>query len=221
MWTLIRAQLKGRWQWRLAAALLAGAGAAAFEFFYEGRGPSEWSVAVPLALIAGALCTCFFSNHEAMERRPTLLKTLPVTTGAIAGSTVLVPLLLFLPVVLVAIGLGWGFGVITGVGELRAMVVFAVLLWAILATGPLWAELKPRIVAWPYGRLVHYGLPFVVGGIAGAYGSARLKTLEGETITEALLRWMTPSLGIALAVLGLAMSALTLFLFVRREAYVD
>ncbi len=220
MWRLVRARLKHRWQRPFGFALQAGLYAAAVEWFYEGRSPEEWWTAVPVALLVAALTCSWWIDFEAREHRPALLKQLPESTTAIALSNALVPPLIFLTVVLTTVMIGTAIGSLDSADEFRAIGVWMLVLLDLLLLVQLWAELKPRLIKTTSGRLVHYLLPFICGGLGGGFLAAN-RWAENETLAQAALRWMSPTLGVVAFVAALLMSITTVVLFARRDDYVS
>ena len=105
--------------------------------------------------------------------------------------------------------------------EFRALGVRTLLVLDLLLVIQFWAELKPRLLRLPYGRLIHYAFPVVAGAAAGGYVAFKNRTDVAEQTASAAMRWMTPTSGLVALIAAALLSLATATLFVRRDTYVS
>jgi len=222
MWRLVAEQLRWRWVPALAVVAVIPLAQLVAQLVSPARlrsGPLGAATVVAMLLVGSAVVHALMLT-DSRQRRVVLIKSLPATDGAIALARVLVPAVLWVGLT----GATLLPAALLGLLELEAprrwalaSCVLAVL--ALLEAELLWKEVRRHVLRLPFGRPLSFAAPIVVGAALAIAFAALLSRHREEPALDAVVAILQAPVALFAAGGAVAMAALTVVLFRRRESY--
>jgi hypothetical protein len=170
-------------------------------------------------LLGGAAVVHAFLLTDSRQRRVVLLKSLPATDGEIVLACVLLPAVLWMALAVATVLPAALLGLLElDAPRLWALTSSVLAVLALLEAELLWKELRPYVLRLPLGRPLSFAAPILVGAALAFAVAAQLSRHRGPTL-DALVAILQAPVALALAGAAVAMAALTVVLFGRRERY--